>query len=175
MWPQKATVFKLEIVLIFVQNSKLEHINVTKVPRWPIKLIPITNTTSMLNQALEILLWVNMLFFMSRPVFLLRFLIGLSLARTTLSKLVANMGITSILKSKLLVWLHRLIWHLAFIFWCTHRCLSMVSTLISLINVEPTLTDFEKFHPPQNKNPPSSFIDFLDFSTLHSSFIRVMY
>ena len=24
-------------------------------------------------------------------------------------------------------------------------------TLISLINVEPTLTDFEKFHPPQNK------------------------
>ena len=47
-----------------------------------------------------------------------------------------------------------------------------VPTLISLINVEPTLTDFEKFHPPQNKNPPSSFIDFLDFSTLHSSFIR---
>ena len=45
-------------------------------------------------------------------------------------------------------------------------------TLISLINVEPTLTNFEKFHPPQNKNPPSSFIDFLDFSTLHSSFIR---
>ena len=34
------------------------------------------------------------------------------------------------------------------------------------------VTDFEKFHPPQNKNPPSSFIDFLDFSTLHSSFIR---
>ena len=30
----------------------------------------------------------------------------------------------------------------------------------------PTLTDFEKFHPPQNKNPPSTFIDFLDFSTL---------
>ena len=48
-------------------------------------------------------------------------------------------------------------------------------TLISLINVGPTLTDFEKFHPPQNKNPPSTFIDFLDFSTLHSSFIRVMY
>ena len=24
-------------------------------------------------------------------------------------------------------------------------------------------TDFEKFHPPQNKNPPSTFIDFLDF------------
>ena len=24
---------------------------------------------------------------------------------------------------------------------------------------------FEKFHPPQNKNPPSTFIDFLDFST----------
>ena len=32
-------------------------------------------------------------------------------------------------------------------------------TLISLINVEPTLTDFEKFHPPQKKNPPSTFID----------------
>ena len=27
---------------------------------------------------------------------------------------------------------------------------------------EVTLTDFEKFHPPQ-KNPPSKFIDFLDF------------
>ena len=27
------------------------------------------------------------------------------------------------------------------------------STLISLINVEPTLTDFEKFHPPQKKSP----------------------
>ena len=37
----------------------------------------------------------------------------------------------------------------------------------SLINVESTLTDFEKFHPPQNKNPPSTFIEFLDFSTLH--------
>ena len=48
-------------------------------------------------------------------------------------------------------------------------------TLISLINVGPTLTDFEKFHPPQNKNPLSTFIEFLDFSTLHSSFIRVMY
>ena len=30
-------------------------------------------------------------------------------------------------------------------------------------------------NPPQYKNPPSTFIDFLDFSTLHSSFIRVMY
>ena len=29
-------------------------------------------------------------------------------------------------------------------------------TLISLMNVEPTLTDFEKFHSPQNKNPPST-------------------
>ena len=48
-------------------------------------------------------------------------------------------------------------------------------TLISLINKGPRLTDFEKFHPPQNKNPPSTFIDFLDFSTLHFSFIRVMY
>ena len=27
---------------------------------------------------------------------------------------------------------------------------------------EVTLTNFEKFHPPQ-KNPPSTFIDFLDF------------
>ena len=27
-------------------------------------------------------------------------------------------------------------------------------TLISLINVEPTLTNFEKFHPPQKKIPP---------------------
>jgi hypothetical protein len=27
--------------------------------------------------------------------------------------------------------------------------------------VEPTLTDFEKFHPPQKKNPPSTFIDFI--------------
>ena len=52
------------------------------------------------------------------------------------------------------------------------KLIQAVTTLISLINVEPTLTDFEKFHPPQNKNPPSSFIDFLDFSTLHSSFIR---
>ena len=25
-------------------------------------------------------------------------------------------------------------------------------------------TDFEKFPPPQNKNPPYTFIDFLDFS-----------
>ena len=49
------------------------------------------------------------------------------------------------------------------------------NTLISLINMGPTLTDFEKFHPPQNKNPSSTFIEFLDFSTLHSLFIRVMY
>ena len=28
---------------------------------------------------------------------------------------------------------------------------------------EFTLTDFEKFHPPQKKNLPSTFIDFLDF------------
>ena len=27
-------------------------------------------------------------------------------------------------------------------------------TLISLINVEPTLTNFKKFHPPQKKNSP---------------------
>ena len=37
-----------------------------------------------------------------------------------------------------------------------------------------TLTDFEKFHPTQIKNPPYTF-DFLDFSTLHSTFIRFMY
>ena len=37
---------------------------------------------------------------------------------------------------------------------------------------EVTLTDFEKFHPTQIKNPPYMFIDFLDFSTLHSTFIR---
>ena len=49
------------------------------------------------------------------------------------------------------------------------------TTLISLINMGPTLTDFEKFQQTQNKNPTSTFIDFLDFSTLHSSFIRVMY
>ena len=29
-----------------------------------------------------------------------------------------------------------------------------VNTHISLINVEPTLTNFEKFHPPQKKIPP---------------------
>ena len=37
------------------------------------------------------------------------------------------------------------------------------------------LTDFEKFHPQQNNNPPYTFIDFLEFSNLHSTFIRVMY
>ena len=35
-------------------------------------------------------------------------------------------------------------------------------TYISLINVEPTLTDFEKFHPPQKQNPPSTKLFFLD-------------
>ena len=43
-------------------------------------------------------------------------------------------------------------------------------TLISLINVEPTLTDFEKFPPSQNKNPPSTCIEFLDFSTLYERY-----
>ena len=38
-----------------------------------------------------------------------------------------------------------------------------------------TLIDFEKFHLTQIKNPPYTFIDFLDFSTLHSTFIRFMY
>ena len=37
-----------------------------------------------------------------------------------------------------------------------------LSTLISLINVESTLTDFEKFHPPQKENPPSTFIHFIN-------------
>ena len=36
------------------------------------------------------------------------------------------------------------------------------STLISLINVKSTLKDFEKFHPPQKENPPSTFIDFIN-------------
>ena len=30
----------------------------------------------------------------------------------------------------------------------------ILPTLTSLINVEPTLTDFEKFHSPQKKIPP---------------------
>ena len=38
----------------------------------------------------------------------------------------------------------------------------VVSTLISLINVEPALTDFEKLHPPQKKKPPSMFIDIIN-------------
>ena len=42
----------------------------------------------------------------------------------------------------------------------------MANTLISLINVESTLTNFEKFHPPQNKNPPSTK---LLFPKLHKS------
>ena len=58
---------------------------------------------------------------------------------------------------------------------CNISLFQNIPTLMSLINVGPTITDFEKFHPPQNKNPPSTFIDFLDFSTLHSSFIRFMY
>ena len=37
------------------------------------------------------------------------------------------------------------------------------------------LTNFEVFHPAQIKNPPYTFMDFLDFSTLHSTFIRFMY
>ena len=42
-----------------------------------------------------------------------------------------------------------------------------IITIIFLINVESTLTDFEKFHPPQKKstlhkkNPPSTFIDII--------------
>ena len=35
-------------------------------------------------------------------------------------------------------------------------------TLISLINAKSTLTDFEKFNPPQKENPPSTFIDFIN-------------
>ena len=60
-------------------------------------------------------------------------------------------------------------------FWAKQVTDYTVPNLISLIKVGPTLTDFQKFHPPQNKNPPSTFIDFLDFSTLHSSFITGMY
>ena len=36
------------------------------------------------------------------------------------------------------------------------------STLISLINVESTFTNLEKFHPPQKENPPSTFIDVIN-------------
>ena len=32
------------------------------------------------------------------------------------------------------------------------------STLISLINLESTLTDFEKFHPPKKKIPPPNLL-----------------
>jgi hypothetical protein len=32
----------------------------------------------------------------------------------------------------------------------------------------------KKFHPPHT-SPPSTFIDFLDFSPLHSTFIAFMY
>jgi hypothetical protein len=41
---------------------------------------------------------------------------------------------------------------------------TVLLTLISLINVEPTLTDFEKFHPPQKQNPPSTKFFFLDYT-----------
>ena len=37
------------------------------------------------------------------------------------------------------------------------------NTLISLVNVGSMLTDFEKFPPPQKKDPLSTFIDSLDF------------
>ena len=44
---------------------------------------------------------------------------------------------------------------------CTESyALSMYSHLSNKRDV--TLTDFEKFHPTQNKNPPYTFIDFLD-------------
>ena len=37
-----------------------------------------------------------------------------------------------------------------------------IITIIFLINVESTLTDFEKFHPPQKEvHAPSRFIDFI--------------
>ena len=62
----------------------------------------------------------------------------------------------------------------AFLLMTSHSS-QLIITLISLINVEPTLTNLKKFHPPQNKNSPSTFIDFLDFSSLHSSFNRVMF
>ena len=37
-----------------------------------------------------------------------------------------------------------------------------IYNLISLINVESTLTDFDKFHPPQKEYPASTFIDFIN-------------
>ena len=51
--------------------------------------------------------------------------------------------------------------------------ISMYSHLSNKRDV--TLTDFEKFHPTQIKNPSYTLIDLLDFSTLHSTFIRFMY
>ena len=44
------------------------------------------------------------------------------------------------------------------------------NTLISLINVDPTLTNFGKFHPPQ-KNPPSKLIDYINTYIPTSTFI----
>ena len=43
---------------------------------------------------------------------------------------------------------------------CKSDFWTILTTLLSLINVESTLTDFEKFHPPQKKSP-STFIDFI--------------
>ena len=37
-------------------------------------------------------------------------------------------------------------------------------TLISLINVESTLTEFEKFHPPQKKIHPPQNCFFLNYT-----------
>ena len=39
-------------------------------------------------------------------------------------------------------------------------------TLISLINVESTLTDFEKFHPPQKEIHPPRLLIILSYKTL---------
>ena len=40
--------------------------------------------------------------------------------------------------------------------------IEILNTPISLINVESTITNFEKFHPPQKQNPASTFIDFMN-------------
>ena len=60
-----------------------------------------------------------------------------------------------------------------YIYSCTEPCHSEYSHLSNKRDI--TLTNFEKFHPTKIKNPPYTFIDFLDFSTLHSTFIRFMY
>ena len=105
--------------------------------------------------------------------------VGPSISVTSVVKL-EGAKFVCLFVSRFLLWYaccltnHRPFSPLSPLLYCNQLSLICI-TLISLINVEPTFTNFEKFHPPQNKNPPSSFINFLDFSTLHSSFIRFMY